>query len=71
MTNINLTVKGMSCGGCVRHVETALKKVDGVGSVTVDLAKGKASVEYDPAKATPEALKKAVDAAGYPTTIGG
>jgi copper chaperone len=69
MTTINLTVKGMSCGGCVRHVETALKKVAGVGAVSVDLAKGKASVEYDPVKTKPEALKKAVDAAGYPTTI--
>jgi copper ion binding protein len=71
MANITLTVKGMSCGGCVRHVETALKKVSGVGAVGVGLAKGKASVEYDTAKATPDALKKAVDAAGYPTTIGG
>ncbi|KTB49306.1 Copper chaperone [Dehalogenimonas alkenigignens] len=71
MAALNLTVKGMSCGGCVRHVETALKKVAGVGTVTVDLAKSKASVEYDPAKTTPDALKKAVDASGYPTSIGG
>jgi copper chaperone CopZ len=62
-------VKGMSCGGCVRHVEGALKSVPGVGAVTVDLAKGKASVEYDPAQTTPESLKKAVDKAGYPASF--
>ena len=71
MANITLMVKGMSCGGCVRSVETALKQIAGVGAVSVDLAKGKASVEYDPAKTTPDALKKAVDAAGYPATIAG
>ncbi|XUW99680.1 MAG: copper ion binding protein [Dehalogenimonas sp.] len=69
--NATLNVKGMSCGHCVQHVETALKKVPGVAKVAVDLAKGKASVEYDPAKTTPEALKKAVDAAGYPATVAG
>ena len=67
--NATLNIKGMSCGHCVQHVETALKKVAGVGAVSVDLAKGKASVEYDPVKTKPEALKKAVDTAGYPTTI--
>ncbi len=68
MANITLTVKGMSCGGCVRHVETALKKVPGVGTVAVDLAAGKATVEFDGAKTTPEALAKAVTAAGYPAS---
>ncbi|APV45000.1 copper chaperone/Cu+-exporting ATPase [Dehalogenimonas formicexedens] len=67
--NAILNVQGMSCGHCVQHVETALKKVAGVSSVSVDLAKGKASVAYDPVKTNPQALKTAVDAAGYPATI--
>ena len=67
--NATLNIQGMSCGHCVQHVETALKKIAGVGAVKVDLAKGKASVEYDPVKTKPETLKKAVDAAGYPATI--
>jgi len=68
MSTVTLSVKGMSCGGCVRHVETALKKVAGVGAVTVDLTGGRATVEYDPAKTTREALTKAVTAAGYPAS---
>jgi len=71
MTSTTLNIKGMSCGHCVQHVETALKKVAGVSKVSVDLAKGKAAVDYDPAKTTPDALKKAIDAAGYPATIAG
>ena len=67
--NATLNIQGMSCGHCVQHVQTALKKVVGVGAVTVDLAKGRASVEYDPIKTTPDALKKAVDAAGYPASL--
>ncbi|PPD57402.1 heavy-metal-associated domain-containing protein [Dehalogenimonas etheniformans] len=69
MVNATLNIQGMSCGHCVQHVETALKKIAGVSSVSVDLAKGKASVAYDPVKTNPQALKKAVDAAGYPATI--
>lgn len=63
-----LSVKGMSCGGCVRHVEMALKKVAGVSSVAVDLAAGKATVEFDPAQTTRNALAKAVTTAGYPAS---
>ncbi len=66
---VTLSVKGMSCGGCVRHVESALKGVPGVGTVAVDLAKGKATVEYNPAQTTPDTLKKAVDKAGYPSSF--
>lgn len=65
MTTTTLLVKGMSCGNCIRHVESALKKVTGVGSVTVDLTSGEAMVEYDPLTATIDDLKKAVEAAGY------
>ena len=65
MTTTTFLVKGMSCGNCIRHVESALKKVPGVGSVTVDLTSGEAMVEYDPSIATIDNLKKAVEAAGY------
>ncbi|MEL7562985.1 cation transporter [Dehalogenimonas sp. 4OHTPN] len=63
-----LSVKGMSCGGCVRHVEIALRKVAGVLSVAVDLQAGKVTVEFDPAQTTRDALLKSVTAAGYPAS---
>jgi Cu+-exporting ATPase len=38
------TIYGMSCNNCRAHVEEALKKVDGVTSVSVDLQKAEAVI---------------------------
>ncbi len=58
MTTATITVKGMSCGGCVNSVTKALKNVDGVQGA-------KATVTFDDAKTTVLALKEAVEDAGY------
>ncbi|MDH4135874.1 MAG: heavy-metal-associated domain-containing protein, partial [Anaerolineae bacterium] len=34
---ITLPVQGMTCASCVAHVERALKNVDGVADVNVNL----------------------------------
>jgi len=60
-----LPIEGMTCAACVRHVERALAKVDGVVAVNVNLATERASVEYMPGVATPKAFEKAVRDAGY------
>lgn len=62
MTSQTYAVKGMTCGGCVRHVEKALKNTPGVTAVTVDLARATATVE---GTATFEALAAQVAEAGY------
>ncbi|MGI2336722.1 MAG: heavy metal translocating P-type ATPase [Dehalogenimonas sp.] len=62
---INLFIGGMTCAACVRHLESALKTVTGVSTVTVNLATGKALVEYNPETATLADLKKAVEDMGY------
>jgi P-type Cu+ transporter len=41
------SVYGMSCNNCRAHVEEALKKVDGVTSVSVDLQKAEAVIEME------------------------
>ncbi|MCL5070193.1 MAG: heavy metal translocating P-type ATPase [Actinobacteria bacterium] len=61
----SLTVSGMTCASCVAHVEEALKGVPGVKSAVVNLATGKALVEYDPNQASIIEIKKAVDGIGY------
>ena len=60
-----LTIEGMMCAHCVAHVEKALTALDGVDSVTVDLAGKTAVVTGD---VSDEALKKAVADAGYQVT---
>jgi Cu2+-exporting ATPase len=41
------SVYGMSCNNCRRHVEDALRKVEGVENVTVDLAAAEAIIEMN------------------------
>lgn len=65
MHRIEISVKGMTCGGCQRSVEGALRRVPGVAEVSVDLAAGRARVELDSTEAGLDALLAAVDAAGF------
>ncbi len=58
-------VQGMTCGGCAKHVEKALRSVPGVTEVAVDVAKGLATVQ---GSATFEAMAASVVAAGYAMT---
>ena len=55
----------MTCPSCVRRIEKALSRVDGVNEASVNLATETARVAYDPATASPAALKAAVEKAGY------
>lgn len=49
-------VEGMTCASCVRRVEKALEKVDGITDVNVNLATEKATVSYG-ADVTPERIR--------------
>lgn len=63
-----LNVRGMSCPSCIRHVDVALKELDGVTSVEVRLREGRVLVEHDPAAAPISALVSALRDAGYEST---
>jgi len=62
---ITLPVQGMTCASCVAHVERALKDVDGVVEVNVNLATEKASVEFSPESTEVSELISAVRDSGY------
>lgn len=64
-------VTGMTCASCVAHVEKALKALDGVASVNVNLATEKATVEYDPNRVGIADFKHAVEEAGYGVSAAG
>ena len=59
------TIQGMTCGGCAKHVEKALRSVPGVTGVIVDVAQGTAAVD---GTAAFEAMAASVAAAGYEMT---
>jgi copper chaperone CopZ len=58
-----LRVTGMTCNGCRKHVDTALREVPGVTAVEVDLAGASAKVVHDDVPMA--SLVAAVEAAGY------
>lgn len=64
-----LDVSGMSCPSCVRHVNTALRGLDGVDDVDVRLRDGKVLVRHDPRRATVNHLIVALREAGYESTV--
>jgi copper chaperone CopZ len=64
-SSVELKVDGMTCQGCVRGVTKKLSGVAGVASATVDLATGKATVQYDGARARVEEMIAAVEQIGY------
>jgi copper chaperone CopZ len=59
-----LRITGMTCNGCVRHVDKALRSVPGVSAVEVSLADQRAKIVHDEAAAL-DSLVAAVESAGY------
>ncbi len=59
-------VDNMTCPLCPVTVKKAMEGVNGVKSVDVDFDAKTATVIFDPAQATPDAIAKASADAGYP-----
>ncbi|MEP7066438.1 MAG: cation transporter [Gemmatimonadota bacterium] len=64
METLTLAIDGMSCAHCVGRVKQALAAKPGVHVKEVTI--GSASLTYDAAATTPDAIVGAVSAAGYP-----
>ena len=58
-------VKGMTCTGCEEAISASVKKIDGVKEVAADYKSGRVVVTFDPGKASPEAIGKAIEKPGY------
>jgi copper chaperone CopZ len=59
-----LRITGMTCNGCARHVDQALRAVPGVTAVEVSLSNQTAKVVHEESAAVP-AMVAAVESAGY------
>lgn len=63
------SIKGMHCASCVRVIERALRKLDGVFDALVNLATEQATVTYDPQRVSTDQLASAVGNVGYQALI--
>lgn len=64
-TEVSFGVTGMTCASCVRRIEKAIGKVEGVETVSVNLATEKAKITFDSQQTDVTALAEAVVKAGY------
>ncbi|MFN8530115.1 MAG: heavy metal-associated domain-containing protein [Anaerolineae bacterium] len=62
---VDLPILGMTCASCVRNVERALKKTEGVQDTVVNLATEKASITFDPASVNVAQMITRIQDAGY------
>jgi copper chaperone CopZ len=68
METINLTVSGMTCGTCVKHVEKAINSIAGVQKVEVDLGSGAVKVEGNVSQHVKEIIA-ALEKDGYSAQV--
>ena len=64
----NIAVGEMTSASCVAHVEKAIRAVPGVSESSVNLARGRAAIQFDPARTDPQQIADAISLAGYPST---
>ncbi|GAI75405.1 unnamed protein product, partial [marine sediment metagenome] len=62
---ITLKIGGMTCATCAKTIESALKKLDGISSVNVNLGAEKIYITYNPKMTTVADMKEAIEGAGY------
>jgi copper chaperone CopZ len=67
---IRFPIEGMTCTSCVNRITRALRKLDGVERVRIDLVRETATVRRDAALATDSALARAIAAIGYEADLG-
>lgn len=60
---------GMSCSACSAHIDKAMRNVDGVQDVNVNLLNNSMVVDYDDQKVNPKLIMKTVEDAGYKAVL--
>lgn len=64
-----IKIDGMTCGGCVASVHTATADIDGLHTMTVELADNQATVTFDDSATSAEAIAAAIDEAGFEASV--
>lgn len=65
MDKETLKINGMTCAACSARIEKVLGKMDGIDSISVNLATEKASVSYDPTQINLSEIIEKIAKIGY------
>ncbi|XP_077055611.1 copper-transporting ATPase 2 [Siphateles boraxobius] len=68
-TEVKIRVQGMTCQSCVRYIEEGIGSLQGVVGVQVSLSDKEASLRFNPAKVTPEDLRKHIEDMGFDASL--
>ena len=68
--HLELPVEGMSCASCAGRIERRLNGLDGVHA-TVNFATERAAVDFDPGRAEPRLILRAIEETGYRARLPG
>ena len=66
---VTLAVSGMSCASCQARIQNTLAKQPGVVDANVNLMTHEATISFDPAISSPDALVEAVQNTGYGASL--
>ena len=69
MKKIKFDIQGMTCSSCSAHVEKAIKKLEGIQSVNVNLLSNNMIVEYDEKITNNDIIINSVIDAGYGANV--
>lgn len=65
MKKISIQLEELGCPSCVKKIETALKKQDGIVEASILFNSSKAKVEYDEALTDSDKIAKTISDLGY------
>jgi len=64
-----ISVLGMTCNSCVKHIESTLSSVGAVISVNVSLEQNKAVVMFNPSEISAESIVEKIDEMGFEAAV--
>lgn len=64
-----INIDGMTCDGCVKSVHNAVESLDGVQTVSVELANNLATVSFDSTKISAQDIANEIEEAGFDATV--
>jgi Cu+-exporting ATPase len=67
--HVRILIEGVTCTSCASRITRAVRKLDGIGSFTVDLGSDSGDVAFDPARTSLLAIAQVIRGVGYEAQI--
>lgn len=65
METVEVTIKGMTCDACQKHVDFSVNELDGIIDVKTSYQLENSIIQYDKTKTSQKEIKEAINSTGY------